>query len=96
VIRLDKKEGYTVSGVIKDIPSNSSIQHEWFIPFSILDEQYDKQFSPNGLEGDWGNYNFTTFFQLKEGTLPKAVGVKLAKIHVANQKKLQITILYMC
>lgn len=87
VIRLDKKDGYTVSGVIKDIPLNSSIRYEWFIPFIILDERYNRQYQPNGLEGDWGNYNHTTYFQLKEGASPKAVGAKLTNIHIANQKE---------
>jgi putative ABC transport system permease protein len=87
VIRLDKKDGYTVSGVIQDIPMNSSIQYDWFIPFIILDERYNRQYQPNGLEGDWGNYNYTTYFQLKEEASPKAVGTKLANIHIANQKE---------
>ncbi|MDO1451047.1 ABC transporter permease [Rhodocytophaga aerolata] len=87
IIRLDKKDGYTVTGVIADIPQNSSIQFEWFIPFSILDEQYNRQYQPNGLEGDWGNYNYTTYFQLKENALAKRVEEKLTKIHIANQKE---------
>jgi putative ABC transport system permease protein len=87
VISLDKKDGYTVTGVIADIPQNSSIQYEWFIPFSILDEQYNKQYQPNGLEGDWGNYNYTTYFQLRENASAKRVEEKLTKIHIANQKE---------
>ncbi|QHT70430.1 FtsX-like permease family protein [Rhodocytophaga rosea] len=86
-IRMDKKDSYTVSGLIADIPANSSIQYEWFVPFSILDEQYNKQYQPNGLEGDWGNYNYSTFFLLKEKTSPVVVAKKLTKIHASNQKE---------
>jgi putative ABC transport system permease protein len=39
------------------------------------------------MEGDWGNYNYTTFFQVKEGASPKTVSSKLTKIHIANQKE---------
>jgi len=90
-IRMDKKETYTISGLIADIPSNSSIQYEWFVPFSILDENYNKQYQPNGLEGDWGNYNYTTFFLLKGNTTADTVARKLTKIHINNQKEANAT-----
>jgi putative ABC transport system permease protein len=86
-IRMDKKDSYTISGLIANIPSNSSFQYEWFVPFNILDENYNKQYQPNGLEGDWGNYNYDTYFLLRENTSADVAAKKLTKIHVNNQKE---------
>ena len=38
-IKVDNKQEYIVSGVIKDIPGNSSLQFEWVAPFDIIYDQ---------------------------------------------------------
>jgi len=37
-VRLDNSQDYVVSGVIKDIPQNSSLQFEWAAPFEIMSD----------------------------------------------------------
>ena len=34
-VRVDNKQDYVITGVLKDIPENSSIQFEWVAPFEI-------------------------------------------------------------
>ena len=34
-VRVDNKQDYVVTGVLKDIPENSSMQFEWVAPFEI-------------------------------------------------------------
>ena len=34
-VRADYKQDYTISGVIKDLPENSTLQFEWLAPFEI-------------------------------------------------------------
>jgi predicted permease len=65
-VRLDNKQDYVVSGVLKDIPDNSTIQFEWVAPFEIYFEQ-----SP--WLKDWGSNSLGTYVELKPGTQPATV-----------------------
>jgi len=38
-VRVDNKQDYVVTGVIKDIPANSSMQFEWAAPFEVYFNQ---------------------------------------------------------
>lgn len=57
-IKVDNKQDYVVSGVVKDLPANSSLQFEWLMPFQI---HWDN--SP--WLKTWGNNNTTTYVELK-------------------------------
>jgi putative ABC transport system permease protein len=69
-IRVDNKQDYVVTGVIKDIPANSSIQFEWVMPFKIFFDQ-----SP--WLTSWGNQSLTTYVELKPGVNPEIVNKQL-------------------
>ena len=34
-VRVDNKQDYVVSGVVKDMPENSTLQFEWLAPYEI-------------------------------------------------------------
>jgi putative ABC transport system permease protein len=68
--RVDNKDNYVVSGVVKDIPSNSSIQFEWLMPFQPYFEA-----SP-WLKG-WGNNSLQTYVELKPGVNVETVDKQL-------------------
>ncbi len=55
-LRVDNKQDYVVSGVIKDLPENVSIKFEWLAPFKIYEEQ-----NP-GLQ-QWGNNSILTYVE---------------------------------
>ena len=38
IVRVDNKQDYVISGIIKDIPKNSTVQFEWVAPFRNLVE----------------------------------------------------------
>jgi len=59
-IRLDNKQDYVVSGVLKDIPRNSSIRFEWLIPFEVWYAHAD-------WAHRWGNNTLSTYVELKPG-----------------------------
>ncbi|MEP7373250.1 MAG: ABC transporter permease [Chitinophagaceae bacterium] len=63
-LRVDNKDEFVISGVIKDIPQNSSIQFEWLAPFKIF---YDKN---NWLQY-WGSNGIQTFVELDDKTNPE-------------------------
>jgi predicted permease len=65
-VRVDNKQDYIVTGVVKDLPANSSLQFEWIAPFDIWFKQ-----SPWAHE--WGNSCLSTFVELKPGANPESV-----------------------
>lgn len=64
VILMNTKHSFIVSGVVKDIRRNSSIQFEYLLPFSFFWDE-----NKHWLE-NWGNNNIRTFIMLREGANP--------------------------
>jgi len=58
-VRVGNKQDYVITGVIKDIPKNSTIQFEWVAPFQIW---YDENKS---WAKEWGNNDLSTYVELK-------------------------------
>jgi len=59
-VRMDEKQDYVITGVIKDLPENSTLQFEWLAPFEIfynLSDHFHK----------WNNFGLTTYVELKPG-----------------------------
>ncbi len=52
---------FTVTGILKDLPSNTDLDFEFLIPWQFLE-------SLSGEEENWHNNSVTTFVQLEEGT----------------------------
>ena len=59
-VRMDNKQDYVVTGVLKDLPENSSLQFEWLAPFKVW---YDE----NEWAHKWDNFGLTTYVELKPG-----------------------------
>lgn len=74
VIRIDNQRNFTVSGVVKEAPSNSHIQFDIFVSFStlrdILGEQYFQA---------WINFSTFTYLKLNKNTSPEAVEARFTK-----------------
>lgn len=52
IIRIGNKEDFTVTGIMKDVPKNSSLQFEFVIPFSVYerDNSWVKNMGSNGVQ----------------------------------------------
>jgi putative ABC transport system permease protein len=50
-LRLDNKQDYQITGVVKDLPENNSIRFEWLVPFDIYYKENDwlKNWDSNGI-----------------------------------------------
>jgi len=81
VIKVDTVN-YTVTGVIKDNPLNSSFQ------FDILMQLDGYLANPQAKKNAdrWGNYNFITFLQLRPGSSKTATEAKINAILDKNRK----------
>ena len=66
-VRVDNRQDYTITGVLKDIPENSTVNFEWVSPFKVW---YDENQS---WAKEWGNNDLSTFVELKPGVQPAAV-----------------------
>ena len=79
IIRFDTVN-YTVAGVVKENPPNSSFQFDIFM-------QYDSYLTGSRLarsRTDWNNSNFIAFVQLRPDASKKLVSAKLADIEKRN------------
>ncbi len=70
-VRMDNKQDYVVSGVLKDIPENSTIQFEWLAPFKVW---YDA----NPGAQTWFNFGLTTYIELQPGIDVNTINKKLS------------------
>lgn len=75
-----QKRGFKVTGVINDIPKNSSITGEFLLPFSLLKQETNEQ----DFDAQWGAFSYETAFLLKTGSNPQQVAKQLADLHRKN------------
>ncbi|HMC87337.1 MAG TPA: ABC transporter permease, partial [Chitinophagaceae bacterium] len=92
-VRVDNKQDYIVSGVIKDMPENSTLQFEWLAPYDItlLDlQQLAIKYKITLTDAiDWGSYGPLTYVELDKNANLTAVNNQLKDfIHrkVSDQK----------
>lgn len=58
---------YKVSGVMADMPKNSSMHYSLLMPFDILVKNYKNTGGWGSLNTDWGNAGYVTYFLLHAG-----------------------------
>ena len=63
VIRVDNEEDLKVTGVLKDVPSNSSFQFDFLMTWKFR-EQVSEWVRDNTT--NWGNYSFQVFVELND------------------------------
>lgn len=57
-IRIDNEQNYVITGVVEDMPENSSLQFEWLAPYDILTTK-----RPEDID-EWGSYGPLTYIEL--------------------------------
>lgn len=67
---------FSVSGVIEDVPDNSSLVFDYMVPIHVLDKL--------GFTKYWGVFNYTTFFQLRPGSDFERIEEKITEIARSN------------
>jgi putative ABC transport system permease protein len=70
MIRVDNGKELKVAGLLKDIPTNSSWQFDYLIPYKFW-RQESKWVVQN--ETNWGNYSFPVFIELNDPKNAEAV-----------------------
>jgi len=85
VLKGDDKKIYQVTGVMKDMPENSSIKFNIVFNIQQLEQEYDTTRHFKSLNTNWGQYNYDTYVLLKPNANPVAAGQKMGAIHRRNQ-----------
>ena len=70
ILKMDNKQNYTVTGVIKDLPENSTLKLDWVVPFSVY-------LKDNTWLKNWGANALITYAELSPAANPAAVGRQL-------------------
>lgn len=74
-IRVDNKNNYVITGVVKGFPENTSIGFEWLAPFERFNEGEDNEWMK-----EYGNNFFDTYVELSSGSDYMAVDTKVREL----------------
>ena len=69
-LKVDNKEDYIITGVIKDLPENVSFKFDWLAPFKIFEDQ-------NKWLQSWGNNGLVTYVETEPKTKADEINKKL-------------------
>jgi putative ABC transport system permease protein len=83
VISADDKINFTVSGVIKDFPKNSSFQADMLFPMTLLAKNmYTGNTEGRNLDNDFHQFNYYTYLLMKPGMSLAGFTDKLRNMHL--------------
>lgn len=76
-IRIDNKNNVTVTGVMKDLPHNSTLQFSYLLPYSYLEQTYPET---KKERVNWDNTSYLEYIELQPGIDGKAFESKIKDI----------------
>ncbi len=86
VLSYNEKSSFTVSGVIRDLPKNSSIKGDMFFPISLLfDNMYANRKDGRNRDNDFHQFDYDTYLLLQPGASVGNLATKLRNIHLRNK-----------
>ncbi|MEO8861112.1 MAG: ABC transporter permease [Ginsengibacter sp.] len=78
MVRFDNENNLQVTGVIKDIPNNSSVDIDFVVPFTYLQQTHPEQNSDGS--SNFGSNSLQIFIKLKPGITYAQVAPKIRNI----------------
>ncbi|HEY4109144.1 ABC transporter permease [Puia sp.] len=91
VIMGDHKDPFVVSGVLADIPENSSIKADLLFPITTFRRDYDGTGLNPTMESDWSNFGYLTLLEVQPGVSTKAIGEKLLAIQMKAAPQIRVS-----
>jgi putative ABC transport system permease protein len=86
IITADDTTNFTVTGVIKDFPKNSSIKKDIFFPMDLLAKiMYTGRTDGRNIDNDFNQFMYETYLQLQPNTAIAGLPEKLKQIHLRNK-----------
>ncbi|PWT95225.1 MAG: acetylornithine deacetylase [Bacteroidetes bacterium] len=69
-LKIDNGESYTITGIVKDLPQNSTVKFDWLLPFQIY-------FDENNWLKDWGSNGIQTYVEVYPKSNPATIDKQL-------------------
>jgi putative ABC transport system permease protein len=82
-VRFDNKNNLKVTGILKDIPANSTLQFNYLVPFSYYEATNDFVKTARHRNFEWNG--FQTFVKLKSGISYEQVAFKIKDIEKVDK-----------
>jgi ABC-type antimicrobial peptide transport system permease subunit len=79
IIRIDSSDNFTVTGVMKDLPNNTSFDFEYLLPWSYLTRI-------GWADSSWGNNSIQSYVLLKPGVSQAAFNEKIKNVTIDHTK----------
>ncbi len=79
IIRIDSTDNFMVTGVMKNLPNNTSFDFDYLLPWSYLKKI-------NGDDSYWGNNSVQSYVLLKPGVSETAFNSKIKNITIDHTK----------
>ncbi len=79
LVTIDNSDSFKVTGILKDLPKNSSFNFEFLLPWAYL---HQKGWS----DDNWGNNSVATYVMLKKGTDFKSFSKKIKTLRERYDK----------
>jgi putative ABC transport system permease protein len=83
-VRVDNQHDLKVTGVLKDLPANSSFQFKYLIPFAYMEQTRD--YVKRQRTGGFDNNSFQQYVKLKPGITYAQVAPKIRDIEKSEPK----------
>ncbi|MEX0315603.1 MAG: ABC transporter permease, partial [Allomuricauda sp.] len=88
VVKLDNKDLFTVTGVLKDLPKNSQFHYKFLVPWKYMEQKH-------GIDDNWGNNSIATFILLHKGSDYTAFSEKIKNLRKVYDKGDPDTVTYL-
>lgn len=86
ILAANNKVNFTVSGVVKDFPKNSTIQGDLFLPIGkLFKDMYSRRQDGRNKDNDFHQFNYSTYLLLQPGQDIANLADKLRNIHLRNK-----------
>ena len=76
-VRIDNNQNLKVTGVLKDLPHNATLQFGYLMPFSFKEHVEDWM---KGARTNWGNNSFTAYVELQPGVTYAQIAPRIKNI----------------
>lgn len=94
VITTEDNTSFKVSGIIKDMPKNSSIDFEVFFPMNLFAKKFYAGKEGVSIDNDFSFFTYETYFQLDKGIATADFENKIRNIHLRNKAE-DVDVAYM-
>jgi putative ABC transport system permease protein len=94
-VRIDNSHDFVITGILKDLPENSTLQFEWLAPYDVLTAQVRERLGNNSDEFNWGSYGPYTYVELAPNADLTLINKQLKDyIHGKNTEQKSTAFLY--